>query len=464
MAPRAATLLTGTVEGPGAASVSWDGSSFRAWVKAVCAGESLIVLGTRITPPAQQAGNDGFCHEGLWPLCHRTSVRPTFRDSDFRMYSHSSAQWVAALCGEVRTESPIVLVQGYSLALAPALIRARLPSARIATFWRIPFPTPKVLSVCPWEREVVEGLLGSSILGFQTTEDCQNFLDAAVCVLGAHVDCRTNIVSHGGYGTLVRAYPTSVEWPNRWVLQSASVTNCRTIVRRRFNISQEAQLVVGIDRLDYIKGLPQKFLALERLLIMRPEFRRKVVLLQIAEPSRWGVSRYSEYRTPVHQTADRINQRFGTSGYEPIVLVERHLDGQEECELFRAGDVCYVGSLHEGMNLVSKEFVSARDDESGVLILSEFAGAARDLTDALSINPYASDDCARTLVEALTMPIEEQARRMQSMRGVVQRFNACEWSADILRDATAMSARVGPPFGLIQHAPDAQAAAHIARQ
>jgi trehalose 6-phosphate synthase len=222
------------------------------------------------------------------------------------------------------------------------------------------------------------------------------------------------------------------------LLQSTPVTLCRSIVRRRFGLSPEARLIVGIDTLDYTKGLIHKFLALERLLRERPEFRGKAVLLQVVDASRSWLSTYKHYQTHVSETADRINQRFATSDYQPIVLVDCHVAKREVFELLRASDVCYVGSLHEGMSLVSKVFVSARDDESGVLVLSEFAGASRELSDALCINPYASDDSAKTLAEALTMPAEEQRRRMRSLRAVVQRSNAYQWAAGLLRDAAAV--------------------------
>jgi trehalose 6-phosphate synthase len=414
-----------------------------------------------LTPEEEQGYYDGFCNEGLWPLCHRTIVRPTFRDHDFRMYSLANARWVAALCEEVTTRSPTVLVQDHHFALAPSMIRKRLPRAVVAAFWHVPFPSPGVLSVCPWERELLGGLLGSSLVGFQTPEDCQNFLDATVCVLGAHVDRDANIVSHDGHRTLVRVYPASVEWPNQWVLQSPPVSACRTIVRRRFRLSPEAQLVVGVDRLEYTKGLPQKFLALERLLVSRPEFRGKAVLVQVAEPSRSWLSTYQDYRTHVYRTADRINRRFAVNGYEPIVLLERHVDKREVFELFRASDVCYVGSLHDGMNLVSKEFICARDDEAGVLILSDFAGAARELNEALSINPYASDDCATTLAGALAMPVDEQARRMRSMRAVVERGNSYKWARDILADVGSVSARVGNRRRTLESAADRSSPALI---
>jgi trehalose 6-phosphate synthase len=228
-------------------------------------------------------------------------------------------------------------------------------------------------------------------------------------------------------------------------------------VRRRFGVAPEAQLIVGIDPLDYTNGLPQKLFAFERLLVTRPSFRGKTVLLQLAESGRSCLSRYKDYRNHVFETADRINRRFAASDYEPIILLDRQLDKGEAFELLRAGDVCYVGSLHEGMNLMAKEFVSARDDERGVLILSQFAGAARELSDALCINPYAIDDCAATLADALTMPIHEQASRMCSMRAVVQRSNAYQWAADVLRDAAVAHSRFGGRFTRVRHVAGAPA-------
>jgi trehalose 6-phosphate synthase len=463
-------VLTGVVTEHPLAPLFWDEHALWAWVDDAFHGESLIVLANRgpavfdlegtersvarngstglvnsrprlrrvtVTPQVEQGHYHGFGNEGLWPLCHRTSIRPTFREHDFQMYSLANAQWVAALCEEVTTDSPVVLVQDYHLALAPKMIRARFPWAALVTFWHVPFPSPAALSACPWERELIEGLLGSSVVGFQTAEDRKNFLDAAVCVLGADVDRDESVVSYGTRSTRVGVYPASVEWPHRSALQSPSIEVCRAVVRQRFGLAPDTRLIAGIDRLDYTKGLLQKLFALEHLLITQPECRGKVVLVQVAEPSRSSLPAYRDYRTHLYRTADRINQRFRAGGSDPIVLLERRMGENEVFELLRAADVCYVGSLHDGMNLVSKEFVSARDDERGVLVLSEFAGAARELSEALFINPYLSDDCGRTLGDALTMTAAEQVRRMRALRAVVKAGNAYKWARDILADAAA---------------------------
>jgi trehalose 6-phosphate synthase len=331
-----------------------------------------------------------------------------------------------------------VLVQDYHFALAPRMIRTRLPHATIVAFWHIPFPSPREYAMCPWGAPLLEGLLGSSIVGFQTLDDCRNFVHACEYLLRAQITRDENAVVYEGRRTLVRAYPVSVEWPSHWALHSPRVDVCRAAVRSRFGLPENTWLIVGIDRMDYTKGINEKCLALERLLACRPEFRERVVLLQIAEPSRTCLAAYRECRSRLIETVDRINLRFGTGDYRPLIVLEQHHEPPAVFELLRACDVCYVGSLHDGMNLVAKEFVSARDDERGVLILSEFAGAARELTAAVHINPFSLDGSADALADALSMRMEEQMTRMRAMREVVERFNAYRWAADILSDAAQL--------------------------
>ena len=346
---------------------------------------------------------DGFANEGLWPLCHRAHVQPVFRSDDFRMYQKVNARFAEAVCEEVETKWPVVLVQDYHFALAPQVIRERLPLSTIVAFWHVPWPHPRDYAICPWGRLLLEGLLGSTVVGFQTADDCQNFIETVEATLDVDIDRRRNVVTYGDRRTAVRAYPVSVEWPNRWASQSPPVETCRAVVREQLRLPPDVRLAVGVDRLDYTKGLNEKLLALERLLECHPEFRERLVMVQIAEPSRDGLPAYRHYRSRLVETIDRINIRFGTERYRPVILLEAHHEPAEVYRFFRAADICYVGSLHDGMNLVAKEFVSARDDERGVLILSKFTGAARQLTGALIVNPYAIDDSARALAEALRM-------------------------------------------------------------
>jgi trehalose 6-phosphate synthase len=377
----------------------------------------------------------GFANEGLWPLCHRTPVRPIFRAADFHTYHAVNSRFAAAVCDEVATERPLVLVQDYHFALAPRMLHERLPRSTIVSFWHIPWPRVADLAACPWHRQLLHGVLGSSIVGLQTDDDRRHFIDCAEALLNAEVDRTHHVVRFGGVETLVRVYPVSVEHPNRWTGACESVSACRTAIRRQLALAPDALVGVGVDRLDYTKGLPEKFLAVERLLESRPEFRNRFVFVQIAEPSRSCLPAYRELRTRVQTEADRINQRFGGDGYKPIELLEMRQEPADVFRFLRGADLCYVGSLHDGMNLVAKEFVSARDDERGVLLLSTFAGAARELSDALVINPYDRDAVARALGAALTMSDREQSRRMRRMRSVITEFNTFRWAAAMLGDA-----------------------------
>jgi trehalose 6-phosphate synthase len=387
----------------------------------------------------------GFANEGLWPLCHRAHVQPVFRAADFEMYAAVNARFAAAVCDEVRSDRPLILVQDYHFALAPQLIRQRLRRSTLVGFWHIPWPHPETFAMCPWSRRLLAGLLGNSILGFQTPDDCRNFVDTVARSLNARVNRDRTMITYEGHRTEVRDYPVSIDWDGASMRQSAPIEICRATVRRQLGLPANTILGVGVDRLDYTKGIAEKFLAVERLLESKSDMRGRFVFAQIAEPSRDCLPAYREIRARVVGTADRINRRFGTGEYRPIVLLEARHEPPDVYRFLRAADVCYVGSLHDGMNLVAKEFVCARDDARGVLMLSEFAGAARELAAALLVNPYAVDACAQTLAQALTMPDAEQAHRMRSMRAVVAGANIYRWAGEMLADATRLR-RIAAPL------------------
>ena len=379
----------------------------------------------------------GFSNEGLWPLCHRTAVRAIFRAGDFKAYREVNARFAAAVCDEVDTESPVVLVQDYHFALAPQLIRRRLPLSTIISFWHIPWPRPSRFDACPMGRQLLIGLLGSSVVGFQTPDDCRNFVDTVGSSIDASIDHRRGLITYRGRDIKVRAHPVSVDWPSRVAAQSPSVEACRAAIRKELGLAPDVRLGVGVDRLDYTKGIVEKLMAVERLLERHPEHIGRFVFVQIAEPSRPCLPAYRALRSALWATADRINARFGGGGAGPIRLLEAHHDPAEVYRFLRAADLCYVGSLHDGMNLVAKEFVAARDDERGVLILSRFAGAALELPEALLVNPLDVDQSASALADALTMNDEQQADRMRGLRAVVAEFNSYRWAAEMLAD--------GPP-------------------
>jgi trehalose 6-phosphate synthase len=383
----------------------------------------------------------GFANEGLWPLCHIAHTRPTFRAGDWEQYKAVNRRFASVVVDEARTEDPIILVQDYHFALLPRMVRERLPRATIIAFWHIPWPNPEAFGILPWREEVLEGMLGSSILGFHTQFHCNNFFDTVDRFLEARVDRETFTISYGGEPTEVRRYPISIEWPPAALAGQPPVAEARRTVRERLGLAPDARLGVGVDRMDYTKGILERFLAVERLLELEPHWVGRFTFVQAAAPSRSTIDEYQNLEQRVRALAERINARFGSGAYRPIVLRIEHHDAAQVYELYRAADFCCVSSLHDGMNLVAKEFVAARDDQQGVLVLSQFTGAARELVDALVVNPYDIEQSAAAMHLALTMPPAEQRARMRSMRTLVQDFNVYRWAGRMLLDAARMRNR-----------------------
>jgi trehalose 6-phosphate synthase len=284
-------------------------------------------------------------------------------------------------------------------------------------------------------------MLGSSILGFHTQLHCNNFLDAVDRFMEARIDREQNAVVHGGRPTQVRPYPISVEWPPHWLADLPPARDCRTSVLQELGLPGSTILGVGVDRLDYTKGLEERLMAVERLLERFPSLRGRFVFVQLAAPSRTVIERYRQLNDNIEALATRINERFATENYKPIIIRRAHHEPPAVYRHLRAADVCYVSSLHDGMNLVAKEFVAAREDERGVLVLSHFTGAARELTDALIVNPYDVDEAAAALAAAINMPADEQRDRMRSMRAFVAEFNVYRWAGRMLVDAARLRQR-----------------------
>jgi trehalose-6-phosphate synthase len=383
----------------------------------------------------------GFANEGLWPLCHIAHVRPSFRAADWDQYLHVNQRFADAVVAEADTRDPVVLVQDYHFALLPKMIRERLPRATVLTFWHIPWPNPESFGICPWRNEILEGLLGSTILGFHTAYHCKNFIETVDRFLETRVERETSTISYRGKLTMVQDYPISIAWPDAPPPTAPTFAEMRQAMRQRLGISDDQQLALGVDRLDYTKGIIERFEAVERMLEKNPAWVGRFVLIQIAAPSRSLLLDYQNFETKVRESALRINKRFETSDYQPIrLLVEQH-SSASVVEHYRACDVCVVTSLHDGMNLVAKEFIAAREDEAGVLILSQFAGAAGELREALVVNPYDLEETAAALQIALTMPLAEQRERMRSMRSLVRDFNIYRWAGRMLLDGAAVRQR-----------------------
>jgi trehalose 6-phosphate synthase len=385
-----------------------------------------------LTREEEQGYYYGFANEGLWPLCHVAHVRPTFRSSDWEQYERANRRFADAVVAESRTSDPVVLVQDYHLALVPRMIRERLPDATIITFWHIPWPNPEAFAICPWRDELLDGLLGSSILGFHTQFHCNNFLDTVDRQLEARIDRETFGVSYRGERTLIKRYPISVEWPPASALAAPSVDACRAIIRARHGLAAEHAIGIGVERLDYTKGLAERFRAVARFIEKSPQHRGKVTFVVLGAPSRTHIRRYRELIAELEAMADEINWRLGSEDWKPLKFLVGHHDAATVNAFMRMASVCIVSALHDGMNLVAKEYVAARDDGDGVLVLSEFAGAARELSDALIINPYDTEQFADAIRYALEMPEAERRSRMGRMRRTVDENNVYKWAANLL--------------------------------
>ena len=377
----------------------------------------------------------GFANEGIWPLCHIAHTRPIFRAEDWKYYQEVNLKFADALLEEMKgVEKPVVLVQDYHFALLPRLIKEKRPEARVAIFWHIPWPNPEAFDISPWRREVVDGLLGADLIGFHIQSHCNNFLHTVDRVVESRVDWEHFSVRRMDHLTLVRPFPISVDFTDVQIPETSldSYTERSALLKA---LGVEATFMgVGVDRVDYTKGLIERFLGIERFLEKYPPYQGQFTFVQIGAPSRGHLKRYQDLMAEVEAEANRINARFQTDKWKPIVFLNRQHNHQEIQKYYRAADLCLVTSLHDGMNLVAKEFVAARHDERGVLILSCFTGAANELRDALLINPYDIDQTAEAIRCALEMDPEEKELRMQSMRKTVREHNVYRWAGSLIAE------------------------------
>jgi trehalose-6-phosphate synthase len=375
----------------------------------------------------------GFANEGLWPLCHLAYTRPAFRTEDWEYYRQVNQKFANAVLEEMEgTEKPLLLIQDYHFALLPRLVKKERPDARISVFWHIPWPNPQVFGICPQKRELLDGLLGADLVGFHIQSHCNYFLETVDQVLESRIDWERFVVDRSGHRTMVRPFPISVS-ASGYDLPAASPNHYleRAQLFKRLGV-EGVFLGVGVDRLDYTKGIIERFRGIERFLEKRSKYVGQFTFVQIGAPSRSEIQRYADLQAEVEREAERINLRFQTGRWKPIVLLKRHHSHKEIQEYYEAADVCLVTSLHDGMNLVAKEFVAARHDEHGNLILSSFTGAARELQDALIVNPYDTEDIATAIIAALEMDPEERRARMRRMRYTVLEHNIYRWAANLI--------------------------------
>ncbi len=391
----------------------------------------------------------GFANEGLWPLCHIAHTRPQFRASDWEQYQAVNRKFASALLREMEgTVNPCVLIQDYHYALLPRMVKSVRPDARVAIFWHIPWPNPQAFSICPWQRELLDGLLGADLIGFHIETHCNHFLATVDAALESRIDWDHSTVIRGGQRSRVRPYPISVEF-HEPPEEGSTAENVQAACDDRAALMRELGvrtllLGVGVDRVDYTKGILERLAGVERFFEKYPIYLRQFTFVQVGAPSRTRIGRYRDLMTEVEETTERINRRYGSQDWKPIVLLNHQHSRRDVERLYRAADMCLVTSLDDGMNLVAKEYVAARTDEQGVLILSRFTGAARELRDALIVNPYDTDSIAEALRTAIEMDPDERQARMQHMRQMVREQNVYRWAGTLIADLADLRSEPAP--------------------
>ena len=371
-----------------------------------------------------------FSNEGLWPLCHVTFTSPMFTESDWEIYQKVNRIFADVVTREVGDRKAVVLVQDYHFALLPRLLKERNSDLTIGQFWHIPWPPYEQFRTCPWQEEILDGMLGNDLMGFHIGSFCDNYLETAEKLTDAKVDFSRSAITYRGKNTLVRPFPISVDFDSisREANEDAVDLEMNNFKRE---LDLEGKYVgIGIDRIDYTKGIPQRLQALDKLLKDSPEYREKVVFIQASMPSRTQIDAYRDLMRQTDELAENINNKYSTDSWKPVVMLTRQLTLPALNALRRLSRFCIVNSLHDGMNLVAKEYVAARNDGDGVLILSKYTGAAIELSDALLINPFALHELTSRIKESLEMPEDERRRRMKNMREIVAANNIYRWGAD----------------------------------
>jgi trehalose-6-phosphate synthase len=376
----------------------------------------------------------GFANEGLWPLCHIAHTRPSFRAEDWKFYEEVNHKFAEATLEELKgLEEPLVLIQDYHFSLLPRLIKEKRKDARVAIFWHIPWPNPESFGICPWQQEILDGMLGADLIGFHVQFHCNNFLETVDRALESRIDWEHFTVEKANHVTLAKPFPISIAYQNLYASTEAPERAFPTkeSLLRELGIKGK-YLGVGVDRIDYTKGIKERFRAIERFLEKYPAYQGQFTFVELGAPSRTHIKEYRDLMTAVESEADRINWRFQTKEWKPIAFLKKHHSHQDIEPFYRKGDFCLVTSLHDGMNLVAKEYIGTQENESGVLILSQFTGAARELKDALIINPYDIEQMAESIRIALEMDPAEKKFRMKRMREMVRERNIYRWAADLI--------------------------------
>ncbi len=374
----------------------------------------------------------GLSNEGLWPLCHIAFHSPVFRLHDWECYRKANQIFAEAVIEEAQGEPAFVFIQDYHFGLLPRMLKNSNPSLVVAQFWHIPWPNREVFRVFPWSEELLDGMLGNDLMAFHLSYHCANFLETVGRGIEALVEAEHSDITRGGHVTMVRPFPISIDFEEHAVAAATPEVG-REMEAWVERIGSRPEFIgIGIDRIDYTKGIPNRLAGLDLFLEKNPDYQGRLVFVQVAVPSRMNIEEYSDLDSQLTAQAQAINAKWGTDDWQPVYYHRGHCSQKEMMALHRLAHFCIVSSLHDGMNLVAKEFVASRFDEQGVLILSSFAGAARELPQSIQVNPFSVDGMADAILKAVLMPPEEQARCMQGLRLTVAENNVYQWAGQLL--------------------------------
>ena len=378
----------------------------------------------------------GFANEGLWPLCHITHTRPVFRETDWQMYKKVNLKFAESVLDELPAKNPFVFIQDYHFALLPEMLKEKRPDATVALFWHIPWPNPEVLTICPYQQEILNGMLACDLIGFHLQYHCNNFLDTANRLIECRIDTEKFSVIRGNRKTFIRAFPISVDG---YFDKGIPARESNEIDKIRKELQLEGKIVgIGVDRIDYTKGIIEKILAIDRFLEKYPQYKNKFVFIQLAAPSRTHIKRYHELMAEIDELVEQKNWKHSSGTWKPIIYLKRHFSLEEIKPYYILADLCIVSSLHDGMNLVAKEYVASKTDSNGALILSRLTGAARELIDAVLINPYSTEEFSDAIKFTLELPNEDKKKRMENMRKIISENNVYRWAGNIITELTAL--------------------------
>ena len=374
----------------------------------------------------------GFANEALWPLCHIVYTKPKFSESDWNYYKLVNERFAKAILEEIGDQETLLFIQDYHFMLLPKLIKDANPKAKIALFWHIPWPNPEVFSICPYQEEIIDGMLGCDILGFHVQYHCNNFLDTVNRLIEARVDTEKFSVVRSNKETLVRAFPISVSNS-----PGEDTSARRAEIIREFGLEDKI-IAVSVERIDYTKGIAERIHAIDRFFEKYPDYKGKIVFVQLAAPSRTHIKRYHDLMAEIDEIVEKVNWKYSDGAWKPILYLKKHFSLEEIKPYYELADICIVSSLHDGMNLVAKEYIVSKKYSQGALILSRFTGAARELIDALLVNPYSTEEFAVAIRDAIEMPEEEKKRRMETMYKTVSENNVYRWAGAIVNELTSI--------------------------